>query len=68
MANTITFSGACSVKAPVVCDPSATPAGTGVPNSGIGLVAVDGTLVPASYIGGPAFNLRVETDANLATP
>ncbi len=67
MTTTITFGGAVKPAAPAICDPNP-PTGTGATNSGIGFTGADGALVASSYIGGPAVNLRIETDGNLATP
>jgi hypothetical protein len=37
-------------------------------STGIGVTGADGAAVATQRIGGAAFNLTVETDANLATP
>lgn len=64
-----TFSSAVSATAPAVLDPTASQ-DTGAVSTGIGLGVgdADGTLIANQRIGGEAFDLRVETDANLATP
>jgi hypothetical protein len=56
-----------SSAAPVVVDETASQ-DTGAVSTGIGVTGADGAAVATQRIGGAAFNLTVETDANLATP
>ena len=64
----VTFSGACSVVAPVICAADA-KLPTGGWSTGIGFIGADGTaLAGATAIGGAAVVLKVDTDGNAATP
>lgn len=63
----VTFGGAVSAAAPAVVDETAGQ-DTGAVSTGIAVTGADGAAVANQRIGGAAFNLTVETDANLATP
>lgn len=63
----VTFGSAVSASAPAVVDETASQA-TGSVCTGIASTGADGAAVASSRIGGTAFNLTVETDANLGTP